>query len=201
MHRQALKVSEKVLGPEHPDTLTSISNLGSVLESQGKYEKAEAMFRQTLTISERVLGREHSNVLMSVYRHAHMLANRYRYSKFLIYMIEHALHTVSSLDRITQSPVHVTNIVLRLSLRKIGLGLCLLLQKRIMAQVYTAERSRGYHGDGQSSGSGAQDTVGVRETAYRCRINFSITLVTLGTFSQLIYLRMFSRISVRRQVM
>ena len=41
--RMSVKAREKVLGPEHPDTLTSVSNLGSVLERQGKYEEDEAM--------------------------------------------------------------------------------------------------------------------------------------------------------------
>ncbi|KAI9869697.1 MAG: hypothetical protein M1823_008984, partial [Watsoniomyces obsoletus] len=35
MHRRALEAREKVLGREHPDTLTSVSQLGSVLERQG----------------------------------------------------------------------------------------------------------------------------------------------------------------------
>jgi Tfp pilus assembly protein PilF len=43
MHRQALRGYEKVLGPEHPDTLTSVNNVGLVLERQGKYKEAEAM--------------------------------------------------------------------------------------------------------------------------------------------------------------
>ncbi|CAG8882505.1 unnamed protein product, partial [Penicillium egyptiacum] len=29
IHRRTLQDREKVLGPEHPDTLTSVSNLGS----------------------------------------------------------------------------------------------------------------------------------------------------------------------------
>jgi hypothetical protein len=32
MHRWALERNEKVLGREHPDTLTNISNLGKVLD-------------------------------------------------------------------------------------------------------------------------------------------------------------------------
>ena len=40
MHRQALRGYEKVLGPEHPDTLTSVNNVGLVLERQGKYKEA-----------------------------------------------------------------------------------------------------------------------------------------------------------------
>ena len=41
MHRRALEAREKVLGREHPDTLTSVNNLGNVLFMQGKYEEAE----------------------------------------------------------------------------------------------------------------------------------------------------------------
>jgi hypothetical protein len=43
MHRRALKGRENVLGPEHPDTLNSVNNLGMVLKTQGKYEEAEAI--------------------------------------------------------------------------------------------------------------------------------------------------------------
>jgi tetratricopeptide (TPR) repeat protein len=48
MHRRALEGYEKVLGVEHPDTLTSVSQLGTVLERQGKYEEAESMYRRAL---------------------------------------------------------------------------------------------------------------------------------------------------------
>jgi hypothetical protein len=56
MNRQMLARREKVLGPEHPSTLTSMSNLALVLDSQGKYEEAESMNRQTLARREKVLG-------------------------------------------------------------------------------------------------------------------------------------------------
>jgi hypothetical protein len=52
MHRQDLQGLEKVLGPDHPDKLTSISHLGSVLEDQGRYEEAEAMHRRALECRE-----------------------------------------------------------------------------------------------------------------------------------------------------
>jgi hypothetical protein len=48
MGRQVLKSREKVLGPEHPDTLTSINNLAIVLRIQGKYEEAEVVGRRAL---------------------------------------------------------------------------------------------------------------------------------------------------------
>ena len=42
--------TEKMLGKEHPDTLTSMNNLASVLDRQGKYEEAEKMHRQELAL-------------------------------------------------------------------------------------------------------------------------------------------------------
>jgi hypothetical protein len=41
-----------VLGKEHPDTLVSINNLTLVLDSKGKYEKAEQLHRQELELTE-----------------------------------------------------------------------------------------------------------------------------------------------------
>ncbi|KAI9778300.1 MAG: hypothetical protein M1816_004150 [Peltula sp. TS41687] len=46
---------EKALGKEHPDTLTSVSNLASVLQHQGKYEAAEEMDRRALEGREKAL--------------------------------------------------------------------------------------------------------------------------------------------------
>jgi len=66
MHRQALELSEKVLGPEHPDTLASMNNLALVLDSQGKYEAAEEMQRQAIELKEKVLGPEHPDTLASM---------------------------------------------------------------------------------------------------------------------------------------
>jgi hypothetical protein len=42
----ALEVRQ--LGHDHPDTLPSVSNLGTVLYIQGKYQEAEAMHLQAL---------------------------------------------------------------------------------------------------------------------------------------------------------
>lgn len=46
MHRRMSETREKVLRREHPDTLSSVSNLGNVLFIQGKYEEAETMYQQ-----------------------------------------------------------------------------------------------------------------------------------------------------------
>jgi hypothetical protein len=72
------------LRPEHPFTLTSMSNLALVLGSQGKYEDAETMNRKTLARREKVLGLEHPDTLMSVYCLAYLLAKQHRVNKSLI---------------------------------------------------------------------------------------------------------------------
>jgi tetratricopeptide (TPR) repeat protein len=43
IHRQVLELNKKVLGPEHPDTLTSMNNVATALSNQGNYHKAEEM--------------------------------------------------------------------------------------------------------------------------------------------------------------
>ncbi|KAK4220475.1 kinesin light chain 1, partial [Podospora fimiseda] len=66
MHRQVLQLYEKVLGKEHPHTLTSMNNLALVLDKLGKYEEAEKMHRQVLQLREKVLGKEHPHTLASM---------------------------------------------------------------------------------------------------------------------------------------
>lgn len=42
--RQALALSEKVLGTDHPNTLISMNNVALLLTSQGKYNEAKSLF-------------------------------------------------------------------------------------------------------------------------------------------------------------
>ncbi|KAJ3571480.1 hypothetical protein NPX13_g5363 [Xylaria arbuscula] len=51
LYRQTLELREEVLGREHPDTLASMNNLAGVLDSQGKYEEAEAILASQRTVS------------------------------------------------------------------------------------------------------------------------------------------------------
>ena len=53
------------VGLEHPDTLTSMSKIGSALGGQGKYAEAEQMHRQTLELRKKVSGLEHPDTLTS----------------------------------------------------------------------------------------------------------------------------------------
>ena len=63
-----MEIRKRVLGEEHPDLLTSVGNLASVLGNQGKYEAAETLHRRDLEGREKVLGVEHPDTLTSVGR-------------------------------------------------------------------------------------------------------------------------------------
>jgi tetratricopeptide (TPR) repeat protein len=64
--RETLEAREKVLGPEHLDTLTSVNSLALVLTRQEKYNEAEQLNRRALEGREKVLGPEHRDTLISV---------------------------------------------------------------------------------------------------------------------------------------
>jgi tetratricopeptide (TPR) repeat protein len=74
--RQTLALDEKVLGKEHPDTLTTTNNLALVLHRQGNYEEAETIYKQTLALREKVLGKEYPSTLSSVDSLAYLLAEQ-----------------------------------------------------------------------------------------------------------------------------
>src|SRR5262249_5022058 len=58
LYQRALAICEKALGPEHPDTATSLNNLAGLYQDQGNYDKALPLFQRALAISEMVLGPE-----------------------------------------------------------------------------------------------------------------------------------------------
>jgi tetratricopeptide (TPR) repeat protein len=71
--RDALAISVKVLGPEHPDTAISLNNLANVLRAQGELAEARPLSERALAISEKVLGPEHSDTAISLTNLANLL--------------------------------------------------------------------------------------------------------------------------------
>jgi hypothetical protein len=61
-----METSARVLGPEHPDTLTSMSNLASTYRNQGRWKEAESLGVQVMERRKRVLGLEHPSTLTSM---------------------------------------------------------------------------------------------------------------------------------------
>jgi len=81
MASKELGLCETMLGKEHPDTLTSMSNLGAVLRDQNKYEQTEEMHRQALRLREKVLGKEHPDTLSSMRNLATVLRDQDKYEQ------------------------------------------------------------------------------------------------------------------------
>jgi hypothetical protein len=63
---------EKLPEMKHPDTLTSLNNLASVLRAQGEQEETEKLRRRDLEGKEKVLGTEHPSTLGGVYNLAYL---------------------------------------------------------------------------------------------------------------------------------
>jgi len=62
--QRALAIREQALGPNHPDTASSLNNLASLYEHQGEYAKAEPLLKRALTIYEQVLGPNHPTTIV-----------------------------------------------------------------------------------------------------------------------------------------
>ena len=62
---QVLLRRKRVLGNEHPDTLTSMSKLASTYWNQGQWKEAEEVDVQVLHMRKRVIGEEHPDTLTS----------------------------------------------------------------------------------------------------------------------------------------
>ncbi|KAF2179982.1 hypothetical protein K469DRAFT_593887 [Zopfia rhizophila CBS 207.26] len=59
MHRRALEGYEKVLGPEHPHTLTSVYNLAFLVHRQQQHSAASELYRRAHDGYTRTLGTQH----------------------------------------------------------------------------------------------------------------------------------------------
>ncbi|MFO0874019.1 MAG: serine/threonine-protein kinase [Phycisphaerales bacterium] len=64
--KQALEIRRRVLGDDHPDTIVSIGDMGTLLQAQRKLAEAELYDRDALERHRRVLGDEHPGTLTSI---------------------------------------------------------------------------------------------------------------------------------------
>ena len=71
--KRALKIKEKVLGVEHPDTARSLSNLAIAYERQGEYAQAISTLQRALAIQEETLAPNHPDTAATL----NNLANAY----------------------------------------------------------------------------------------------------------------------------
>src|SRR5260370_7144620 len=77
---KGLEVSKRVRGPEHPETVDALNDLGLLFQKIGDYAKAGPLYQQALRIRQKVLGPEHPltaqslNNLASLYQAVHEYA-------------------------------------------------------------------------------------------------------------------------------
>lgn len=77
--RRALAGYERVLGPEHPHTLTSVNDLAALLDSKGAYEEAEPLYRRCLEAAEKAGRADSAQFAIHLNNHALLLRKLSRY--------------------------------------------------------------------------------------------------------------------------
>jgi hypothetical protein len=65
MYVRALEGKEKILGKEHPDTLTTVSFMAAIFEAKSQYQKALDLRRRALEGRQKVLGESYSDTKYS----------------------------------------------------------------------------------------------------------------------------------------
>jgi Tetratricopeptide repeat len=76
-----METRKSILGPEHPDTLTSIANLASTYRDQGRWTEAEKLEVQVMEIRKSILGLEHPDTLISMANLASTYLNQGRWTE------------------------------------------------------------------------------------------------------------------------
>ena len=76
LFERALAIREKALGPEHPDTATSLNNLAFLLKDQGDLAGGRPLYERALAIREKALGPEHPDTATSLNNLARLLQDQ-----------------------------------------------------------------------------------------------------------------------------
>ncbi|KAL2020104.1 hypothetical protein VTK56DRAFT_8908 [Thermocarpiscus australiensis] len=110
---QVMETYKTKLGPDNPDTLTSIANLASMYRDQGRLEEAEKLQVQVMETSKTTLGADHLHTLTRMHNLAFIWKDQGRHSDALALMrdcvqarqrVLSAEHpdTLSSLDAVAE---------------------------------------------------------------------------------------------------
>jgi tetratricopeptide (TPR) repeat protein len=81
LYLQALELSKRLLGEDHPHVATSLNNLAALYYSQGRYDQAEPLYLQALELSKRLLGEDHPHVAQSLNNLALLYYSQGRYDQ------------------------------------------------------------------------------------------------------------------------
>ena len=64
LYIQMMDIRKKLLGAEHPDTLTSMGNLALTYKNQGRWNEAEQLQVQVMDMTKKLLGAQHPDTLI-----------------------------------------------------------------------------------------------------------------------------------------
>ena len=81
LYRQALEISEKTIGTEHPDYATNLNNLALLLGVMGRHDEAEPLFRQAMEIDAKTIGKGHPGYAIDVSNLALLLRDMGRHDE------------------------------------------------------------------------------------------------------------------------
>jgi hypothetical protein len=59
MQKEVLEKMRRILGEEHPDTISGMNNLANTLGDQGQLDEAAKLMKEVLEKRKRILGEEH----------------------------------------------------------------------------------------------------------------------------------------------
>ena len=66
LYEEELQANRETLGDRHPDTLTSIESMATLLRGMGKPQEARPLFEEELEASRETLGDRHVDTLVSI---------------------------------------------------------------------------------------------------------------------------------------
>lgn len=88
--KRVLAIREQSLGPDHPDTATSLNNLAMLYEKMGRHGEALPLLERALVICEKALGPEHPDTIISLNNFALGYISHARYAE-AVPILERAL--------------------------------------------------------------------------------------------------------------
>jgi len=78
---RSFEIRRRLLGPKHPETLTSMEDVASVAFGEGRYAEAERSDREVLGLRREILGPRHPDTLSSMSSLASSLSRQGHYSE------------------------------------------------------------------------------------------------------------------------
>ncbi|KAH8662668.1 hypothetical protein BGZ61DRAFT_368355 [Ilyonectria robusta] len=88
MRREVLEKMQRILGDEHPDTISAMNNLALTLGDQGKLDEAALMMREVLEKMQRILGDEHPDTISAMNNLASKLGDQGKLDEAALMMRE-----------------------------------------------------------------------------------------------------------------